>query len=171
MQPTYIYTVPMLVNLLGGLKSVLSKAEVYAHEKGIDESILLNDAIASDMFPLKKQVQITCDHAKGIVSRLTGLENPKMDDTEQSFKELLSRIDKTLAFIQGVKEADFMGAEDRPVTIIYFPGKYFTGLDYLREYGIPNFMFHITTAYNIVRKNGVQIGKADFVSSFTLKDL
>lgn len=171
MHTTYTLTVPLFTKLLGGLKNVLAKAEAHAKEAGIAEAAMLNDRLAPDMFPLVKQVQVACDNAKGAVARLCGKDNPKMDDTEQTFAELYERIDKTLAFVASASEADFAGAEERRITLPYFAGKYMTGSEYLLGYALPNFMFHITTAYGIVRKNGVQVGKADFMNGVPLRDL
>ena len=171
MQNLYTVTVPVFTKMLGGLKGVLVKAESFASEKGISEATFLSDALASDMFPLKKQVQVACDNAKGAVVRLAGKENVVMEDTEATFADLQKRIDATLAFIGAVTEKDFEGAEDRKVTLPYFPGKYMTGAEYALEYALPNFLFHVTVAYAIVRKNGVPVGKADYISSLPLKDL
>ena len=171
MHPIYTYTVPVYIKLLGGLRNVLAKAEAHAKEKGMSEAMFLNDALAPDMFPLKKQVQLASDHAKGAIARLTGKENPKMEDTEATFAELFTRIDKTLMFVQSASEKDFEGAEERKVVLPFREGKYLTGMEYLLEYGMPNFFFHVVTAYGIVRKNGVQIGKADFINGLPLKDL
>lgn len=167
----YATTVPLFNKMLGGLKTVLEKAEAHAQEVGIDESTFLNDALAPDMFPLKKQVQVACDNAKGAIARLTGKENPVMEDTESTFAELQTRIDKTLAFVQSVSEADFAQAENRQVTLPYFPGKFMTGVDYAFEYVVPNFLFHVTVAYALVRKNGTPVGKADFINGLPLKDM
>jgi hypothetical protein len=171
MHTTYTVTVPTFIKLLGGLKNVLAKAEAHAKEGGISEATFINDRLAPDMFPLKKQVQTACDNAKGAIARLTGKENPKIEDTEETFTELQARIDKTLAFVGSVNEKDFAGAEERKIVLPYFPTKYMTGNDYALEYAVPNFIFHVVTAYGIVRKNGVQIGKADFVNGLPFKDL
>jgi hypothetical protein len=171
MQNLYTVTVPTFIKLLTGLKTVLTKAEAHAKEAGITEEAFLNDALAPDMFPLKKQVQVASDNAKGAVARLTGKENPKFEDTEATFGELQARIDKTLEFVQSVSEAEFAGAEERKVTLPYFPDKYMTGTGYALEYALPNFIFHVVTAYGIVRKNGVAVGKADFMNCLPLKDL
>ena len=171
MHTTYRVTVPTFIKMLGGLKNVLAKAEAHAKEANLDEDTFVNDRLAPDMFPLVKQVQVACDNAKGAVSRLSGKEAPKMDDTETTFAQLQTRIDKTLEYLQSVTEADFAGAEERQIVLPYFPGKYLTGTDYALEYAVPNFLFHVTTAYGIVRKNGVQIGKADFVNGLPFKDL
>ncbi len=171
MQNIYPYTIPAFIKALTGLKGVLAKAESYAREHNIDEKTFLNDALYPDMFPLKKQVQVACDNAKGATARLSGKENPKMEDTEETFAELQARIDKTLAFLATVTEQDFEGANDRQITLPYFPGKYMSGLGYALEYALPNVFFHVTTAYGIVRKNGVPVGKPDFMSSLPLQDL
>ncbi len=171
MHPIYTYTVPVYIKLLGGLKNVLAKAEAHAKEKGMSEEAFLNDALAPDMFPLKKQVQVACDHTKGAIARLTGKENPKMEDNEATFSQLQARIDKTLAFVKTASEAEFVGSEERKIILPFREGKYLTGMEYLLEYAMPNFFFHLVTAYGIVRKNGVAIGKADFINGLPLKNL
>ena len=167
MDSIYEFTVPVFIKMLGGLKGVLQKAK----EHGLDEATLLNDKLAPDMFPLVKQVQTATDNAKGVVGRLTKVEAPKYEDTEMTFAELDARIDKTIAFLQTVKKEDFADAAQAQVTMPWFPGKFMTGFDYAREYAIPNFFFHVATAYGIVRKNGVQIGKADYINGLPLQDL
>ncbi len=171
MHTLYTFTVPTFTKMLGGLKIVLDKAEAHIQESSMSEEAFLNDTLASDMFPFKKQIQVACDNAKGVVVRLGGKENLVMEDTEATFAELQSRIDKTLAFISSVTEQDFVGAEDRQVTLPYFTNKYMTGFDYAREYALPNFFFHVTTAYAIARKNGVPVGKADYTNGVPLRDL
>lgn len=170
MNDIYTYTVPLFIKLLGGLKNVLLKGQSFAVEHGVQEADLLNDRLAPDMFPLLKQVQVACDNAKGAVARLAGVEAPKHENTEQTFEELLARIDNTIEFVKSVPESAFAGAAERKITLPYFENKYFTGFDYAREYAIPNFIFHVVTAYSIVRKNGVQIGKADFINGLPLQD-
>ena len=167
MDNMYTYTVPVYIKMLGGLKTVLRKAK----EHGVDETALLNDRLAPDMFPFVKQVQITCDQAKGAAARLAGIEVPKFDDNETTLDELQARIDKTIDFLKTVSEDSFADAADRKITITYFPGKYMSGFDYAREYAIPNFYFHLVIAYGLVRKNGVQIGKADYTQGLPFKDL
>lgn len=171
MENLYDFTVPVLTNYLTGLKGILSKAETHTKEAGLDETAFLNDALFPDMFPLKKQVQVSSDQAKGLVSRLTGKENPKMEDTEATFAELQQRLDKTLEFIQSAQPSDFEGADQKQITLHYFPGKFLPGKDYTIFYAMPNFMFHVTTAYGIIRKNGVPIGKSDFVGAVPFQDL
>lgn len=163
---------PLCIKLLGGLKTVLTKAEAHAKEKGIAEQVLVDDRLAPDMFPLKKQVQIACDNAKGAIARLTSKKVPKFEDTEETFAELQARIDKTLKILEAATPEDFIGAEERKVILTYFsPDKYLTGQEYALEYLIPNFIFHVVTAYDIVRKNRVDIGKADFINGLPFKDL
>ncbi len=171
MHEIYTYTVPMFIKMLGGLKNVLVKAESHLRETGKSEELFMNESLAPDMFPLVRQVQIACDNAKGAVARLAGVDMPKFDDTEKTFAELYARIDKTLDFVQSVPESAFAEAADRKVTLPYFPDKYMTGFDYAREYVIPNFLFHVVTAYAIVRKEGVSIGKADYVNGLPFRDL
>ena len=171
MNDIYTYTVPVFVKALGGLKNVLTKAEAFAKEKSMDEGMFLADRLAPDMFPLSKQVQVACDNAKGATARLAGVEAPKFDDTEQSFAELQARIDKTIEFVQSVPEAAFADAASRKIVLPYVPDKYMTGCDYAREYALPNFFFHAVTAYGIIRKNGVPIGKVDYSNGVTFRDL
>lgn len=171
MNDIYTFTVPVFVKSLGGLKGVLSKAEAFAKEMGMNEEDFLSDKLAPDMFPLVKQVQVACDNAKGATARLAGVEVPKFDDTEKTFAELQARIDKTLEFVQSVPESAFKNAAGRRVTLPYFKDKYITGFDYAREYAIPNFFFHLVTAYGLVRKNGVPIGKADYANRPSFRDV
>lgn len=171
MNEIYAYTVPVFIKSLGGLKIVLTKAEAFVKEKGLNEETFLADKLWEDMFPLSRQVQVACDTAKGATARLAGVEIPKYEDNEKTFAELQARIDTTLAFIQSVPETSFASAAERKVTLPYFPDKYMTGFDYAREYAVPNFLFHVVTAYALIRKNGVAIGKADYTNGLPLKDL
>ena len=171
MDEIYTFTIPLFIKMLGGVKNVLTKTQAFAAEKGIAESELLEKRLAPDMFPFVRQVQIACDNAKGAASRLSGLEVPKYEDNEKTISELLARIDKTLEYVKSVPESAFKGAAERQVTLPYFTGKFMTGFDYAREYAIPNFLFHVTTAYALARMSGVQIGKADFANGLPLQDL
>lgn len=167
MNDIYTYTVPIFTKLLKGLKQCIEKAEAH----GLDEVVLMQDKLAPDMFPFVRQVQIACDNAKGATARLAGMDVPSKEDNEKTLAELKARIDWTLTFIASVSESSFDGAHDRKIELPYFPGKYMTGFDYVREYVLPNFMFHTVTAYGLIRKNGVAIGKADYVFGLPLKDL
>ncbi len=161
----YSASVPVLRQTLKNLKGILAKAEAHIAAKKIDPSVLLQYRLYPDMFPFIRQVQIATDHAKGIPGRLAGIEVPVFEDNEQSFADLQARIDKTLAFIDTVPAAQVDGSEERPITV--FPGKpyemHFQGQTYLTQFGLPNVFFHITTAYAILRHNGVEVGKGDFI--------
>jgi uncharacterized protein len=167
MNTLYTFTVPIFVKSLNALKHCIEKAEEHA----VDEASLIESTLAPDMFPFSRQVQIACDNAKGATARLSGTEVPSFPDTETTLSELKVRIDNTLAFIESVPESAFGEAETRQVTLPYFPGKYMTGFDYAREYALPNFFFHVTIAYGLMRKAGVPLGKADFMNGLPLKDL
>lgn len=150
--------------MLNALEKILVKAQAHVAHKGYDPAHLLQARLFPDMFPLLRQVQIACDFGKGTMARLAGVENPKFEDSETSFADLKARIAKTLAFIASIKEADFAGAEDRDITI-QIPSQtlQFKGLPYFTGYAIPNFHFHMTTAYAILRHNGVELGKRDYI--------
>lgn len=167
MSSIYTYTVPTFIKTLGGLKLSIEKA--VAH--GVDEPTLLNDALAPDMFPFVRQVQIACDNAKGATARLSGITAPVFEDTEASLTALIARIDRTIAFVSSVPESAFADAETRQVTLPYFPGKYMTGSDYVHAHALPNFFFHVAIAYGLMRKAGVPLGKADYLNGLPLKEL
>lgn len=164
----YAASVPVFKQLLTSLSDILDKAEAHANAKKLDPNALLQARLYPDMFALPKQVQIASDFAKGISARLAGVEVPSYEDNEQSFAELRARIAKTLKFIGGLTPAQIDGSEEREIVV--FAGtpreKKFAGLAYLLHYGMPQFMFHVTAAYAILRHNGVEIGKRDFVGSF-----
>jgi hypothetical protein len=151
---------------LRNLSAILDKAEAHAAARKIDPAALTAFRLYPDMFPLTRQVQIACDTAKGAVARLAGLEIPKHEDTEQSFAELKARIAKTLDFIESVKAEKLEGADEREVTLRQRGEDVkMSGLQYLLAQAQPNFYFHVATAYNILRHNGVEIGKRDFLGS------
>jgi hypothetical protein len=159
-------SIPVFRKMLGNQSAILTKAEAHAAARKIDPSVLLQARLFPDMFPLTKQVQIACDFAKGAAARLAGAEAPKYDDNEATFEDLRARIAKTLAFVDTFKPAQIDGSETRTVSITLGGQTYrFTGLDYLDNVVFPNFYFHVTTAYNILRHNGVELGKADFVGA------
>lgn len=168
MNLVYQFTVPMFVRMLSALDMILAKAETWVQEQGIDEKELLGTAFAPDMFPLVKQVQIACDHAKGATGRLSLTEVPSHPDTEATIAELRARISKTLEFIKTVPESAFEKALEQKVTLQYFPGMYLEGLDYARGYSLGNFYFHVVTAYDILRMKGLPIGKADYFGGFDM---
>ena len=164
----YASSIPLFKQMLGGLKSVLAKAEAHAVAKKIDPNALLQARLFPDMFPLLKQVQVATDFAKGVAHRLAGADVPAMDDGEQTFADLQARIDKVLALMDGLDAAQFEGAATREiVTQAGTPKeKRFTGQSYLVNYGLPHFFFHTTTAYNILRHNGVEVGKRDYIGTY-----
>jgi hypothetical protein len=164
----YATSVPLFKQMLGGLKYVLAKAEAHAVAKKIDPNALLQARLFPDMFPLLKQVQVATDFAKGVAHRLAGVEVPTMDDTELSFADLQARIDKVLSLISGLDAAQFEVAATREiVTQAGTPKeKRFTGQSYLVNYGLPHFFFHTTSAYNILRHNGVEVGKRDYIGTY-----
>ncbi len=160
----YQVSAPELARILGNLKAIVQKAASHAATKKIEENALLQARLYPDMFPLLKQIQIACDNAKGGAARLAGVAVPVHEDTEKTFAELEARIDKTIAFINSLQPAQFEGAEDRKIELA-FPGLTlnFTGLSYLNTFVLPNFYFHATTVYAILRHNGVDLGKRDFL--------
>jgi len=163
----YQASVPLFRQLLGALSGVLDKGAAFAEAKSMDPSVLVDDRLAPDMFPLARQVQIASDMAKGCVARLACAEVPAWEDTETTFGELKARIAKTLAFIEGFTPAQIDGSEDREIVLKMRTGEMtFTGQRYLIGFVIPNVTFHCTAAYCILRKNGVEIGKRDFLGAF-----
>lgn len=158
-------SVPVFQHMLGALRQVLVKAEAHATARKIDPAVLLQARLYPDMLPLARQVQIACDFAKGAPARLAGAEVPAYPDDETSFAELQARIDKTLAFAGGFTAAQVDGSEAR--TVVQWPGTpreiRFNGQDYLLRFALPNFFFHVTTAYDILRHNGVELGKRDYL--------
>ena len=164
----YTATIPVFRQMLGAMKACLAKAEAHAEARKIEPDALLQARLFPDQFPLLRQVLIACDFAKGAAARLAGVEVPSYTDEERSFADLYARIDKTLAFIESVPAAQFEGSEVRE--IVTQPGKprerRFTGVDYVNHYTLPQFYFHVTTAYAILRHNGVEVGKRDYIGSF-----
>jgi len=161
----YQASAPRFVHTLKSLSAILGKAQAHCEAKKIDPLVLTASRLYPDMFALARQVQIACDSAKGAVARLAGVEIPKHEDTEKTFEELQMRIIKTLDFIATVKAAQVDGSEDKEI-VIKLRGKdtAFKGMPYLLGFAWPNFYFHVTTAYNILRHNGVEIGKSDFLA-------
>lgn len=164
----YIASIPVFKQMLGGLQGVLAKAEAHATDKKIDPNALLQARLYPDMFPMLRQVQVATDFAKSVAARLAGVEVPKTPDTEQSFADLQARITSVLAFLEGLDVAKFDDASTRDiVTQAGTPKeKRFTGQSYLFNYGLPHFFFHTTTAYAILRHNGVEVGKKDYVGTY-----
>ena len=159
--------VPALTRALTQLRHVLQKGQTHAEANGWDPAVLLGMRLAPDMIPLTRQVQIATDFAKGCGARLAGVAVPAYDDSEQSFAELKARIVKTIAFLESLPPADIDGSETRAITTgSGEKTKHFTGQTYLFHYALPHFFFHATTAYNILRHNGLDIGKKNFIGSY-----
>jgi hypothetical protein len=160
----YQISVPVFARAMGNLRAVLQKGAAHAEAKKFKPEVLLNSRLAPDMLPLTQQVQIATDQIKGSVSRLAGVEIPKYEDKETTFEELYARIDKTLAYIKEFKPEQIDGSEGKQITMQTPRGNLeFKGQDYLLFFVQPNVYFHCTTAYDILRHNGVDIGKMDFI--------
>jgi hypothetical protein len=160
----YQTSVPVFVRALSNLRAILEKGEAHAAAKNFKPEVLLNDRLAPDMLPLTKQVQIATDGVKGCTARLAGVDVPKFEDNEATFAELYARIDKTLAFINGIKPEQIDGSEAKDISLPSPRGAMeFKGQPYLLFFVHPNLYFHCTTAYAILRHNGVEIGKMDFL--------
>ncbi len=160
----YQASVPVFLRQLNGLSEILKKGAAFADAKGIDPSILINARLAPDQFALARQVQIATDGVKGGVGRLAGIDIPEYPDTETSFDELQARIAKTIAFLSGVTAEQVDGSEDKAIKLKLRTREIdFIGQPYLLHFVIPNFFFHVTTAYAILRHNGVEVGKMDFL--------
>jgi hypothetical protein len=159
-------SVPVLIRTLTNLREILNKAAAHAEARKIDPAVLISARLYPDMYPLSRQVQIATDMAKGGASRLAGREIPKYDDNESTFPELVARLDKTIAYLNTFKSEEIDGSEDRTITLTLHQNTLtFTGQTYLLHYVLPNVYFHVTTAYGILRHNGVEIGKRDFIGS------
>ena len=160
----YHASAPILVRALTNLKAILSKAEAWAEDKKVSETTVLNARLALDMLPFTKQIQIASDTAKGAAARLGAVETPSYADDETTFAELHTRLQKTIDFVNSVPQAGFDGSENREIVLKFPSGTMeFTGLAYLTGFVIPNLFFHVTTAYAILRHNGVPLGKSDFL--------
>ncbi|MDB5492647.1 MAG: hypothetical protein JWO78_2496 [Micavibrio sp.] len=163
----YQASVPVFVTMLTNLSTLLSKAEAHAKAKKIDETVFMNARLAPDMLPLPRQIQIASDAAKGFTARVGGVPVPSFEDTEKTFAELQERIKKTIDFIQSVKPEQIDGGEDREVTLkLGGVERNLKGQGYLLGMALPNLFFHVTTAYGIMRHNGVEIGKMDFLGGY-----
>jgi hypothetical protein len=162
----YSASVPVLVRGLKNLSALLDKAAQHAQDRQIDAAVFIEGRLAADMFPLRRQVQSVSDVAKGCAARLAGIEIPSFADTETSFAELQERIARTIAFLESVSAAQIDGSEERAVTIKARGREIpFTGQSYLLAFAMPNFYFHLTTAYDILRHLGVDIGKMDYLGA------
>ncbi len=160
----YQASVPVYIRMLTNLAAVLEKGAAHAEAKKIDPSVLIGSRLYPDMFPLSRQVQIATDNAKGPAARLAGVDVPKYEDNEKTFPELRGRIEKTIEFLRTLKPEQIDGSEERTITLqLRGNTQTFKGLPYLLNLAMPNFYFHVTTAYDILRHNGVELGKSDYL--------
>ncbi|MGZ5526501.1 MAG: DUF1993 domain-containing protein, partial [Methylomonas sp.] len=160
----YQASIPAFVRMLGNLSAILDKAAAHAEAKKIDPAVFVNARLAPDMFPLSRQVQIATDIVKGCAARLAGIEVPRYEDNETTFAELQARIDKTKAFLQSISASQIDGSEQRQITLKFGSRELnFLGQPYLLDFVLPNFHFHLSMTYAILRHNGVEIGKKDYI--------
>jgi uncharacterized protein len=163
----YQASIPVFIRMLENLSSILDKAAAHAETKKIDPAIFINARLAPDMYPLSRQIQIATDMVKGCAARLSGTEIPSYEDNESTFPELQARIAKTVTFLQSVNAEQLNGSEERTVTLkIHGRDTDLPGVNYLLNFVLPNFYFHITTAYAILRHNGLELTKKDFVGNY-----
>jgi hypothetical protein len=162
----YQASVPVFVRMLKNLSAILEKGQKHAEARKIAAGVLPASRLIADMFPLSRQVQIATDHAKGAVARLAGVDIPKYEDNEQTIEELQARIAKTVAFVETFTAERLAGSEEREIVLTLSFGELrFKGADYLLGFALPNFYFHVVTAYDILRQNGVDVGKRDFLNT------
>ena len=162
----YQASVPRFANILGNLLNILDKAQAHADARKIDGTVLTGDRLFPDMLPMTKQVQIACDAAKGVIARLSGVDAPVFDDNEKTLAELKARVASTIAYIQSVPAAQIDGTEDKEIIVKRGDKEtHYKGMQFLLGHAVPNFYFHVATAYNILRHNGVDIGKRDYLGN------
>ena len=162
----YQASVPRFVNILGNLSKILDKTQAHIDAKKIADATLTGDRLFPDMLPLTAQVQIACDAAKGVIAKLSGVDAPAFEDKETTLVELKARIAKTISFIQSVPAGKIDGTEDKAiVTKRGDKETHYTGMQFLLGHAVPNFYFHVSTTYNILRHNGVEIGKRDYLGN------
>lgn len=162
----YQASAPCFANMLTNLSAILEKAQAHVDAKKLDAAALTDFRLFPDMFSMKRQVQVACDTAKGAVARLAGVDIPKHEDTEESFSELSARIAKTVDFIKSITPAQIDGSEDKEIALrLGGHSVRFTGMQYLLGFALPNFYFHVTTAYDILRHNGIELAKRDYIGT------
>jgi hypothetical protein len=172
MQTNYHHvTVVPFISSLRGLLTVLQKTQAFAQEKGMSDADVLDARLAPDMFSLVKQVQIASDSARNTTAQLAGIEKPVYEDTETTIAQLVERTARTIAFLESLTEEQFAQADTRQLVMSYFPGKYFKPEEFVAMFGLPNFYFHVVTAYGIMRHLGVQIGKQDYLGQVPMYDM
>jgi hypothetical protein len=164
-------SIPVFETGLNALLAILNKAEAHAEAKKIDPTVLLNARLFPDMFAFTRQVQVACDQAKNGGARLAGVEPPRFEDNEKTLVEVKARITKTVAYVKTLDASKIDAAADREITFPLGPNNkgHMKGADYLNHFVLPNFYFHLTTAYDILRHSGVEIGKLDFLGAIPMK--
>lgn len=167
----YDLTVPHFIRTLEQARSWLDKAQAHAEQKKFDVQVLLGSRLAPDQFHLTRQIQVLSDLTKNGAARFAGIEPPRFEDNEVTIDEVRTRIDRTIAWLKTLERAQFEGAEERRVTLFFMPGKYLRGADYLSEFALPNVYFHASMAYAILRANGVDLGKMDFLGALSFHDV
>ena len=165
----YELTIPTFTKMLRNLSSIMNKGETFAVSKKIEMSVLLNSRLAPDQFHLTRQIQIACDTAKLCASRLTGKPAPIHEDSETTWPQLKARIDDVVSYLNSFSPQDFEGAQSKQITQPRWEGKWLSGQEFALQHAIPNLHFHITTAYSILRHNGVDVGKKDFLGEMPFK--
>jgi len=167
----YNATIPQMRKMLTNMKSWLVEAEQYADDQSFHQDNFLTARLRLDQFTLTQQIQSACDTAKGAAARVSGRENPRHEDNEATFEELVARVDKVLAFLDGFSEDDFAGIDDRVVSLPFLPPtKGAPAADYIIEFVLPNFYFHVTMVYAILRHNGVKLGKRKYIGGMNIID-
>ena len=162
----YQASVPRFVNILGNLSNILDKAQAHVEARKLDPVTLTSYRLFPDMLPMTSQVQIACDTAKGVVARLAGVAIPAFEDNEKTLSELKARVAKTIAFIQTMTPGQIDGTEDKEIVIKRGDKEtHYKGMQFLLGHAVPNFYFHVTTTYNILRHNGIEIGKRDYLGN------
>lgn len=167
----YSISIPALIRGLENVSVWLTKAEVSAKERGFDSSNYLGMRLAPDQFPFVKQVQLVSDIAKSTAAKIAGIEVPKMEDNEKTITELQERMTKTIAFVKTISKEQVDGGEDRKIAVPYMDGKYLFASEYVEQFALPNFYFHVTLSYELLRHAGVALGKRDFLTGLALKDM
>ncbi|MDH4189362.1 MAG: DUF1993 domain-containing protein [Betaproteobacteria bacterium] len=162
----YQASAPRFANMLKNLSAVLDKGQAHAEARKFDPLVLVSARLYPDMLPMSRQVQIACDTAKGAAARLAGVEVPQYDDSEKTFAELIARIARTIDFVRSFKPEQIDGSEEREI-VLKLGGREvkFNGMQYLLGFAQPNFYFHVTTAYDILRHNGVELAKRDYIGN------
>jgi len=165
----YEITVPQFMKMLRNLNSILDKGAKFASDKKFEMEVLLQFRLAPDQFPMGRQIQIACDTARLCAYRLAGKEAPVLADTEKTLAEFKARIDTTIAELETFSDSDFKGAEERRISQPRWEGKYLTGKEFALQHALPNFYFHLSTAYAILRHSGVDVGKKDYLGTMPYK--